>query len=140
MTTQSASSGWWARFTFNGITRYDCNADLLLLSVEQVGEVACHTGARSCFYDQGPSPSAGGPGADPPSRRRLHGADAGDRGPARPARARQYHQDPGEIAGEAADLVFHLQVALPHHGVEWRQVQAVLAARRGAAPPGGSEL
>ena len=23
MTTQSASSGWWARFTFNGITRYD---------------------------------------------------------------------------------------------------------------------
>jgi phosphoribosyl-ATP pyrophosphohydrolase/phosphoribosyl-AMP cyclohydrolase len=123
---------WWARFTFNGITRYDCNADLLLLSVEQVGEVACHTGARSCFYDQGPSPSAGGPGADPPSRRRLHGADAGDRGPARPARARQYHQDPGEIAGEAADLVFHLQVALPHHGVEWRQVQAVLAARRGA--------
>jgi hypothetical protein len=22
MTTQSASSGWWGRFTFNGITRY----------------------------------------------------------------------------------------------------------------------
>ena len=126
MTTQSASNGWWARFTFNGITRYDCIADLLLLSVEQVGEVACHTGARSCFYDQGPNPSAGGPGADPP-RRRLHGADAGDQGPARPARARQYHQDPGEIAGEAAVLVFHLQVALPYHGVEWRQVQAVLA-------------
>ena len=50
----------------NGITRYDCDADVLLLSVEQVGEVACHTGARSCFYDQGPSPSGGGPGADPP--------------------------------------------------------------------------
>jgi len=50
----------------NGITRYDCDADVLLLSIEQVGEVACHTGARSCFYDQGPSPSAGGPGADPP--------------------------------------------------------------------------
>jgi len=26
MTTQSASSGWWARFTFNGITRYDQGA------------------------------------------------------------------------------------------------------------------
>ncbi len=25
-TTQSASSGWWARFTFNGITRYDQGA------------------------------------------------------------------------------------------------------------------
>jgi hypothetical protein len=23
MTTQSASSGWWARITFNGITRYE---------------------------------------------------------------------------------------------------------------------
>ena len=37
-----------------------------------------------------------------------------------------------EIAGEAADMVFHLQVALAHHGVSWRQVQQVLAARRGA--------
>jgi len=37
-----------------------------------------------------------------------------------------------EIAGEAADLIFHIQVALAHHGVEWREVQEVLAARRGA--------
>ena len=37
-----------------------------------------------------------------------------------------------EIAGEAADILFHLQVALAHHGVSWRQVQEVLAARRGA--------
>ena len=37
-----------------------------------------------------------------------------------------------EIAGEAADLIFHMQVALAHHGVPWRDVQAVLAARRGA--------
>jgi phosphoribosyl-ATP pyrophosphohydrolase/phosphoribosyl-AMP cyclohydrolase len=40
--------------------------------------------------------------------------------------------DGAEIAGEAADLLFHLQVALAHHGVSWRQVQQVLAARRGA--------
>ena len=26
-----------------------------------------------------------------------------------------------EIAGEAADIVFHMQVALAHHGVSWRQ-------------------
>jgi phosphoribosyl-ATP pyrophosphohydrolase/phosphoribosyl-AMP cyclohydrolase len=39
---------------------------------------------------------------------------------------------PQDIAGEAADLVFHLQVALAHHGVPWRQVQEVLAERRGA--------
>lgn len=29
--------------------RYDCDADTLLIRVEQVG-VACHTGARSCFF------------------------------------------------------------------------------------------
>ena len=37
-----------------------------------------------------------------------------------------------EIAGEAADILFHLQVALAHHDVSWRQVQHVLAQRRGA--------
>jgi phosphoribosyl-AMP cyclohydrolase len=28
----------------------DCDADTLLLKVEQVGGAACHTGFRSCFY------------------------------------------------------------------------------------------
>ena len=35
--------------------------------------------------------------------------------------------DAAEIAGEAADILFHLQVALAHHGVSWRSVQQVLA-------------
>ena len=30
--------------------RIDCDADTLLLSVEQVGGVACHTGRESCMY------------------------------------------------------------------------------------------
>ncbi len=30
--------------------RMDCDADTLLLLVEQVGGIACHTGRRSCFY------------------------------------------------------------------------------------------
>jgi phosphoribosyl-AMP cyclohydrolase len=29
---------------------YDCDADTLLLKIEQVGNIACHTGARSCFF------------------------------------------------------------------------------------------
>lgn len=29
---------------------YDCDKDTLLLKVEQVGDIACHTGNRSCFY------------------------------------------------------------------------------------------
>lgn len=30
--------------------RLDCDGDTLLLKVEQVGGVACHTGRRRCFY------------------------------------------------------------------------------------------
>jgi phosphoribosyl-AMP cyclohydrolase len=30
--------------------RLDCDADVLLLSVEQVGGIACHTGRERCFY------------------------------------------------------------------------------------------
>lgn len=32
--------------------RLDCDADVLLLSVEQVGSIACHTGRERCFYRQ----------------------------------------------------------------------------------------
>lgn len=30
--------------------RYDCDADVLLVSVEQQGDIACHLGERSCFH------------------------------------------------------------------------------------------
>ena len=30
--------------------RLDCDADALLLKVEQAGGIACHTGRESCFY------------------------------------------------------------------------------------------
>jgi phosphoribosyl-AMP cyclohydrolase len=30
--------------------RLDCDGDAILLSVEQVGGIACHTGRESCFY------------------------------------------------------------------------------------------
>ena len=30
--------------------RLDCDADTLLLIVEQVGAIACHTGRESCFF------------------------------------------------------------------------------------------
>ncbi len=30
--------------------RVDCDDDTVLLKVEQVGDAACHTGYRSCFY------------------------------------------------------------------------------------------
>ncbi|MEO1766648.1 phosphoribosyl-AMP cyclohydrolase [Thiobacter aerophilum] len=30
--------------------RLDCDGDVILLTVEQVGGIACHTGRESCFY------------------------------------------------------------------------------------------
>ncbi|MCC6916040.1 phosphoribosyl-AMP cyclohydrolase [Nitrosomonas sp.] len=30
--------------------RLDCDEDVLLLSVEQQGSIACHTGRQSCFF------------------------------------------------------------------------------------------
>jgi phosphoribosyl-ATP pyrophosphohydrolase/phosphoribosyl-AMP cyclohydrolase len=140
--------------------RFDCDADVLLLTVEQAGEVACHTGARSCFYDSAPPPSAGGAQALPPpadactelsrviegrrdhpeegsyTNKLLAGGDnrilkkIGEES-AEFVMACKDH-DAAAIASEAADMVFHLQVALAHHGVGWRQVQQVLAGRRGA--------
>ncbi|MFM7636131.1 MAG: bifunctional phosphoribosyl-AMP cyclohydrolase/phosphoribosyl-ATP diphosphatase HisIE [Cyanobacteriota bacterium] len=145
--------------TLRGL-RYDCDADVLLLTVEQRGEVACHTGARSCFYDNQATPTAGGPAALPPpadvctelmrviegrrdrpepgsyTNKLLEGGDnrilkkIGEESAEFVMACKDGQAE--QIAGEAADLVFHLQVALAHHGVGWREVQRVLAARRGA--------
>ena len=30
--------------------RLDCDDDTILLRIEQIGDAACHTGRRSCFY------------------------------------------------------------------------------------------
>jgi len=32
--------------------RIDCDADTVLIRVEQLGGIACHTGRRSCFYQK----------------------------------------------------------------------------------------
>jgi phosphoribosyl-ATP pyrophosphohydrolase/phosphoribosyl-AMP cyclohydrolase len=145
--------------TLRGL-RYDCDADVLLLTIEQRGDVACHTGARSCFYDNGAVPSQGGAAAVPPpadvctelmrviegrrdtpepgsyTNKLLEGGDnrilkkIGEESAEFVMACKD--ANPAEIAGEAADIVFHLQVALAHHGVIWREVQQVLAQRRGA--------
>ena len=145
--------------TLRGI-RYDCDADVLLLSIEQSGDVACHTGARSCFYEDGDQRTAGGAEALPPPAdactelfRVIQGRrdrpeqgsytnkllDAGDNRILKKIGEESAEfvmackdDNADEIAGEAADILFHMQVALAHHGVSWRRVQEVLAARRGA--------
>ena len=32
--------------------RLDCDSDVVLISVEQIGGIACHTGRHSCFFQQ----------------------------------------------------------------------------------------
>ena len=32
--------------------RTDCDGDVLLLAIEQVGSIACHTGRESCFFNE----------------------------------------------------------------------------------------
>ena len=32
--------------------RLDCDADVLLLEIEQIGGIACHTGRQSCFFEE----------------------------------------------------------------------------------------
>ena len=140
--------------------RYDCDADVLLLTIEQTGDVACHTGARSCFFEDSDQRTSGGGNAAPPpadactelfrviegrrdrpeegsyTNKLLEGGDnrilkkIGEESPEFVMACKD--DNPGDIAGEAADILFHMQVALAHHGVSWRDVQEVLAARRGA--------
>lgn len=40
--------------------RIDCDADVLLLRVQQTGGIACHTGRQSCFFRQFRGDSAAG--------------------------------------------------------------------------------
>ena len=63
-TIESGRTCFWSRsrqeFWTKGLTSgnvqnvkeilYDCDADTLLVKVEQVGTGACHTGERTCFF------------------------------------------------------------------------------------------
>ena len=48
----------WRKGESSGHTQHvraillDCDADSIVLKVEQIGGIACHTGRRSCFYQQ----------------------------------------------------------------------------------------
>ena len=44
--------------------RYDCDGDTLLVTVDQDGKGACHTGERSCFYRAIGDGDDDGPAAD----------------------------------------------------------------------------
>src|SRR2546428_7763455 len=81
----------------------DCDADAVLLRVEQVGGVACHEGYASCFFRrvEGEDWRVVAPRLEPPSAGRTSSSPASPRGapwrrpsspsPARAGRARPPH-------------------------------------------------
>jgi phosphoribosyl-ATP pyrophosphohydrolase/phosphoribosyl-AMP cyclohydrolase len=131
--------------------RYDCDSDAVLLSVEQVGDVACHTGQRSCFHqvDQTIIPPPGDtlsqvfqvicdrrdqPNPESYTCKLFAGGDnrilkkIGEESAEVVMACKD--DDPGAIASEAADLFYHTLVALAHHQVDLKQVYRVLQERR----------
>jgi phosphoribosyl-ATP pyrophosphohydrolase/phosphoribosyl-AMP cyclohydrolase len=131
--------------------RYDCDSDALLLTIEQVGDIACHTGERSCFHQIEGTIQA--PPADMLSKlyeviceRRDHPNESsytckllagGDNKILKKIGEESAEvvmackdDQPAEIAGEVADLFYHTLVALAHHNVPLRAVYAKLAERR----------
>ncbi len=131
--------------------RYDCDSDALLMGVEQVGDIACHTGERSCFHQV--DGEVVPPEADTLSQlfavicdRRDHPAsgsytcqlfEAGDNKILKKLGEETAEvvmackdDEPDAIAGEVADLLYHTLVALAYHNVDLKDVYRKLQQRR----------
>jgi phosphoribosyl-AMP cyclohydrolase / phosphoribosyl-ATP pyrophosphohydrolase len=131
--------------------RYDCDSDAILVMVEQIGDIACHTGERSCFHQVNQSVVA--PRADTLSQvfqvicdRRDHpnpdsytckllaGGDnkilkkVGEESAEVVMACKDDDKD--AIAGEVADLFYHTLVAMAAHQVDIKEVYRKLQARR----------
>jgi phosphoribosyl-ATP pyrophosphohydrolase/phosphoribosyl-AMP cyclohydrolase len=133
--------------------RVDCDRDAVLVRVTPAGP-ACHTGARSCFFEQ----VAGSPAAPETVGETLARLEQVIRGRKSDAPAGSYtatlyadenlrHKKIGEeatelvmasmrgdkdsIAREAADVVYHLLVLLQSHGLGLEQVAEELRRREG---------
>jgi phosphoribosyl-ATP pyrophosphohydrolase/phosphoribosyl-AMP cyclohydrolase len=131
--------------------RYDCDSDTLLVSVEQVGDIACHTGERSCFHQVDGEKLP--PLADTLSQvfgvicdRRDNPVESsytcklfagGDNKILKKIGEESAEvvmackdDDKDAIASEVADLLYHTLVAVAHHKVELRDVYRKLQERR----------
>jgi len=135
--------------------RYDCDSDALLVTIEQIGDVACHTGERSCFHQVEGTEGAQiiAPPADTLSQvfevirdRKLNPKpdsytnklfEGGDNKILQKIGEEAVEvvmackdDEPDEIAGEVADLLYHTLVAIAHHDVDLKAVYRKLQARR----------
>jgi phosphoribosyl-AMP cyclohydrolase / phosphoribosyl-ATP pyrophosphohydrolase len=131
--------------------RYDCDSDALLLTIEQIGNIACHTGERSCFHQvEGAKSRPPGdtltevfkvikqrqenPTEDSYTCKLLAGGDnkilkkIGEESAEVVMACKD--NDQSAIASEAADLLYHTLVALAYHNVDLRDVYHQLDSRR----------
>lgn len=130
--------------------RYDCDSDALLIAIEQIGDIACHKGERSCFHQVDGTKSA--PPANTLSEVFKVICDRRDR-PVKGSYTRTLFEggdnkilkkigeetaevvmackddNPEEIASETADLFYHTLVALAHHQVDIKDVYRKLSER-----------
>ncbi len=121
----------------------DCDFDTLLLKVEQV-EVACHTGSRSCFFNEMPITKSlyetiaeKKKGSSSPSYTRTlfeGGIDLILKKVAEEAGEliiSAKNKDKKAIIHEAADLIYHLLVMFCYHKITPNQIEAELMRRTG---------
>jgi phosphoribosyl-ATP pyrophosphohydrolase/phosphoribosyl-AMP cyclohydrolase len=153
----------WRKGETSGHTQHvdgvfaDCDRDTLLVQVHQDG-VACHTGARTCFFTRlagsaSPSPAGAGPAMLEVVERVLQSrkverpagsytASLFERGEAQICRkigeeatevvtAALGGEGDGRVVSEVADLWFHSMVLLASRGIPLRRVFEELARRHG---------
>ena len=134
--------------------KYDCDGDTLLLTVEQTGP-ACHTGARSCFFNDLMTPDEEDLPATAAILEQVYAVIADRKEHPQEGSYTNYLLGKGiekickklgeeasesiiaamknnreEITYEAADLLYHLLVLLYDRGVTPADVWAELARRR----------
>ena len=157
----------WRKGETSGHTQHvdgvfaDCDRDTLLVQVHQDG-VACHTGARTCFFSRlagsaSPSPAGAGPALLEVVERVLQSrkverpagsytASLFERGEAQICRkigeeatevvtAALGGEGDGRVVSEVADLWFHSMVLLASRGIPLRRVFEELARRHGEKSP-----
>lgn len=131
--------------------RYDCDSDALLITVEQLGDIACHTGERSCFHQvEGtktppPADTLSGlyevicdrrdrPQVESYTCKLIAGGDnkilkkIGEEAAEVVMACKD--DDPSDIASEVADLFYHTLVALAYHNADVKEVYKKLQERK----------
>ena len=139
--------------------RFDCDNDALVLSIEQNGSGACHTSEKSCFFNKidnnlinnkekktNQTSNICSELFNTLNERSINPLEKSYTNHLLTKGSNTILKKMGEetaefimackdndkisISNEAADIIYHLQVALLYKGVEWRDVLSVLESRK----------